>query len=139
MKARYDTYIGNSVKRLIRPVALCVVLVVASVTAVSLVCEWSCASGQAQTATHHHAHHPTAMLLKSAAGVVLTVARGPCGHVLADGVAISVSASRGKAPAPGVTLEGVSIVDPTCAAGLTSVSTNESPPGSPRPLSTLRL
>lgn len=142
MKDRLRSYIGKSVRRLIRPVALCVVLVVANVPAVSLACELSCTSEQVETATHPHGHHPAAAsqgTVSGAGGVVLTAAREMCGHALTDGVAISVSASRVKALAPAVTLEGVPVVDPTCAAGVISLSTNKSPPGFPRPLSTLRI
>ena len=129
-------------RRFIRPIALCVFVVLVSVPAVSLKCDWSCAKEQARTAMHHHGHHPTARSHQAAVDVgraVFTPARELCSHSFADIAAISISVSRVSMLCPAVVLEQVPGVAQAGAVAVKAISTDKSPPRASRPRSVLRI
>ena len=54
-RSRADVY-SRKVSAILRPVALCALLILVASPAATLVCQWACAS-EAPTAGHHTGHH----------------------------------------------------------------------------------
>lgn len=125
-------YTGGSVRRLIQPVALCVVVVLGAFPAVTLACQWTCVrplAGQAHhytgqnESTIHASHHPASPTVRG-----LISAEPPCAH--AEISVIAISTLQFKVFAPIAVQAAVALLAPPIdrTAIFVAVATH-SPPG----------
>ena len=125
-------------KRNIRPVALCVLLVFGTVPAVPLACEWLCVIQRVQSQTHHSTAGSDSAG-NASGGPTLAATSNLCGHLPSSDVAVSATASEAKVLVPVAILTRVSSNTTAYLSDAASSSTSASPPVVQRPLSALRI
>jgi len=132
-------YTDASVRRVLQPVAACVLLSSGALPATTLACQWACAPQLAGQAHHPEAHHHVSAsgipVASDGTGASLTSTKQRCDHATADFIAISPALAHLGAPAATAisTLYG-GLLPASMEAGV--VITTHSPPGSPpRPFS----
>lgn len=130
---RSNMYTCGSVKRLIQPVALCVVTVLAVLPAVTFACQWACGRESAGQAHHHHAAQPESMTHAvhhspaASTGVEFVAAGQPCAHAKATVTAISTLQFKIFAP---IAEQAVALfVLPTDRTEVSVAVASHSPPG----------
>lgn len=135
---RTAMYTTGSVKRLIQPLALCVVVVLGAFPAVTLACQWACVRQVADQA-HHHAGHNESTIHDShhpapPADLGFISAERPCAHTETSVTATSTLQFRVFAP---VAVQAV-VALPAPPIDRTAISVavaTHSPPGArPAPL-----
>ena len=125
-------YTGRKVTRLLRPVAVCVVLILGTLPGAFAVCQWACAraGGTAEHAVHHQHHSVVPLPETPSNGAAITASDTTCAHL---GVSIAAAViGSGKVTTAVV---GVSMTPPLfslsgVSSPLTLVRSTHSPPGS---------
>jgi len=126
-------YTRGSVKRLIQPVALCVVVILAVLPAVTFACQWACGRESAGQAHDHHAAQPESMThavhhspAASTSGELVSAGQ-PCAHAKTTVIAIATLQFKIFAP---MAEQAVTLFVPPSDRSEASVAVaSHSPPG----------
>ena len=131
-------YTAAPMVRLIRPVATCVLLVMAALPGVTVACQWACVRGVAgQTEEHagHHQHHGEASAADMATSgtTLLTSSDQACEHPGDSVTAITVAAMKVLIPAA-VHVSCVEIAASSHQIATRATHSPPPPPSGPLPL-----